>query len=200
MTLRQDYESSASKLKSLERQVKTLRQEKDEVHKVFLLGPVVDVSSAVVLLVSLFSCVLMFSSSRAAAGRLPGAFEESDQGAEGGPLSEETGPAGVLGPVGEDVRPALLQAASVPSAAGQRGGDGRPPAEDGHHETGDPQDGEEPQGGESAPRYQMFLHRCWRRLLRWSSRPKLLLNMKHVLQNVSPGVTRTFHPAQVMNR
>ncbi|XP_068454881.1 serine/threonine-protein kinase MRCK beta isoform X2 [Clinocottus analis] len=33
VTLRQDYESSASKLKSLERQVKTLRQEKDEVHK-----------------------------------------------------------------------------------------------------------------------------------------------------------------------
>lgn len=35
VTLRQDYESSASKLKSLERQVKTLRQEKEEVHKVF---------------------------------------------------------------------------------------------------------------------------------------------------------------------
>ncbi|XP_077949999.1 serine/threonine-protein kinase MRCK beta isoform X5 [Gasterosteus aculeatus] len=33
VTLRQDYESSASKLKSLERQVKTLRQEKEEVHK-----------------------------------------------------------------------------------------------------------------------------------------------------------------------
>uniref|UniRef100_A0A8C9Z2D8 non-specific serine/threonine protein kinase n=1 Tax=Sander lucioperca TaxID=283035 RepID=A0A8C9Z2D8_SANLU len=33
VTLRQDYESSASKLKTLERQVKTLRQEKDEVHK-----------------------------------------------------------------------------------------------------------------------------------------------------------------------
>lgn len=34
VTLRQDYESSASKLKTLEKQVKTLRQEKDEVHKV----------------------------------------------------------------------------------------------------------------------------------------------------------------------
>ncbi len=34
VTLRQDYENSASKLKTLERQVKTLRQEKDEVHKV----------------------------------------------------------------------------------------------------------------------------------------------------------------------
>uniref|UniRef100_A0A8P4K771 non-specific serine/threonine protein kinase n=1 Tax=Dicentrarchus labrax TaxID=13489 RepID=A0A8P4K771_DICLA len=33
VTLRQDYESSASKLKTLEKQVKTLRQEKDEVHK-----------------------------------------------------------------------------------------------------------------------------------------------------------------------
>uniref|UniRef100_A0A8D3E637 non-specific serine/threonine protein kinase n=1 Tax=Scophthalmus maximus TaxID=52904 RepID=A0A8D3E637_SCOMX len=33
VTLRQDYESSASKLKTLERQVKTLRQEKDDVHK-----------------------------------------------------------------------------------------------------------------------------------------------------------------------
>ncbi|XP_070781576.1 serine/threonine-protein kinase MRCK beta isoform X2 [Enoplosus armatus] len=33
VTLRQDYESSSSKLKTLERQVKTLRQEKDEVHK-----------------------------------------------------------------------------------------------------------------------------------------------------------------------
>ncbi|XP_068565295.1 serine/threonine-protein kinase MRCK beta isoform X2 [Cebidichthys violaceus] len=33
VTLRQDYESSASKLKTLERQVKTLRQEKEEVHK-----------------------------------------------------------------------------------------------------------------------------------------------------------------------
>ncbi|XP_037606691.1 serine/threonine-protein kinase MRCK beta isoform X3 [Sebastes umbrosus] len=31
--LRQDYESSASKLKTLEKQVKTLKQEKDEVHK-----------------------------------------------------------------------------------------------------------------------------------------------------------------------
>lgn len=41
MTLRQDYESSASKLKTLERQVKTLRQEKDEVHKVVLLKRVV---------------------------------------------------------------------------------------------------------------------------------------------------------------
>lgn len=37
MTLRQDYESSASKLKMLEKQVKTLRQEKDEVHKVVTL-------------------------------------------------------------------------------------------------------------------------------------------------------------------
>ena len=34
MTLRQDYESSASKLKALEKQVKALRQEKDEIHKV----------------------------------------------------------------------------------------------------------------------------------------------------------------------
>ncbi|XP_076611886.1 serine/threonine-protein kinase MRCK beta isoform X5 [Chaetodon auriga] len=33
VSLRQDYESSASKLKALEKQVKTLRQEKDEVHK-----------------------------------------------------------------------------------------------------------------------------------------------------------------------
>lgn len=37
VTLRQDYESSASKLKTLEKQVKTLRQEKDEVHKVVFL-------------------------------------------------------------------------------------------------------------------------------------------------------------------
>lgn len=34
VTLRQDYESSASKLKTLEKQVKSLRQEKDEIHKV----------------------------------------------------------------------------------------------------------------------------------------------------------------------
>uniref|UniRef100_A0A673ACZ9 non-specific serine/threonine protein kinase n=1 Tax=Sphaeramia orbicularis TaxID=375764 RepID=A0A673ACZ9_9TELE len=34
VTLRQDFESSASKLKTLEKQVKTLRQEKDDVHKV----------------------------------------------------------------------------------------------------------------------------------------------------------------------
>ncbi|XP_074540833.1 serine/threonine-protein kinase MRCK beta isoform X6 [Halichoeres trimaculatus] len=33
VTLRQDFESSASKLKTLEKQVKTLRQEKEEVHK-----------------------------------------------------------------------------------------------------------------------------------------------------------------------
>ncbi|XP_065819998.1 serine/threonine-protein kinase MRCK beta isoform X4 [Labrus bergylta] len=33
VSLRQDYESSSSKLKTLEKQVKTLRQEKDEVHK-----------------------------------------------------------------------------------------------------------------------------------------------------------------------
>uniref|UniRef100_A0A673A8B4 non-specific serine/threonine protein kinase n=1 Tax=Sphaeramia orbicularis TaxID=375764 RepID=A0A673A8B4_9TELE len=33
VTLRQDFESSASKLKTLEKQVKTLRQEKDDVHK-----------------------------------------------------------------------------------------------------------------------------------------------------------------------
>ncbi|KAM7396076.1 hypothetical protein PAMA_007377 [Pampus argenteus] len=33
VTLRQDYESSTSKLKALDRQVKTLRQEKDDVHK-----------------------------------------------------------------------------------------------------------------------------------------------------------------------
>ncbi|XP_028996608.1 serine/threonine-protein kinase MRCK beta isoform X2 [Betta splendens] len=33
VSLRQDYESSASKLKTVERQVKTLRQEKDDVHK-----------------------------------------------------------------------------------------------------------------------------------------------------------------------
>lgn len=32
--LQQDFESSASKLKMLEKQVKILRQEKDEVHKV----------------------------------------------------------------------------------------------------------------------------------------------------------------------
>lgn len=35
--LQQDYESSASKLKMLEKQVKMLRQEKDDVHKVVLL-------------------------------------------------------------------------------------------------------------------------------------------------------------------
>ncbi|MEQ2157622.1 hypothetical protein GOODEAATRI_003600, partial [Goodea atripinnis] len=34
VTLRQDYESSASKLKTLEKQVKTLRQEKEDIHKV----------------------------------------------------------------------------------------------------------------------------------------------------------------------
>lgn len=34
VSLRQDYESSASKMRSLEKQVKSLRQEKDEVHKV----------------------------------------------------------------------------------------------------------------------------------------------------------------------
>ena len=34
VTLRQDYESSASKLKTLERQLKTLRLEKEDVHKV----------------------------------------------------------------------------------------------------------------------------------------------------------------------
>lgn len=34
MLLQQDFESSASKLKMLEKQVKILRQEKDEVHKV----------------------------------------------------------------------------------------------------------------------------------------------------------------------
>ncbi|XP_006793464.1 serine/threonine-protein kinase MRCK beta isoform X4 [Neolamprologus brichardi] len=33
VSLRQDYESSASKLRSVEKQVKSLRQEKDEVHK-----------------------------------------------------------------------------------------------------------------------------------------------------------------------
>ncbi|XP_029902634.1 serine/threonine-protein kinase MRCK beta isoform X1 [Myripristis murdjan] len=33
VTLRQDYESSASKLKTLDKQVKTLRQEKDDIHK-----------------------------------------------------------------------------------------------------------------------------------------------------------------------
>lgn len=32
--LQQDYESSASKLKMLEKQVKMLKQEKDDVHKV----------------------------------------------------------------------------------------------------------------------------------------------------------------------
>ncbi|KAG7272612.1 hypothetical protein CRUP_033121, partial [Coryphaenoides rupestris] len=37
VTLRQDYESSASKLKALEKQVKALRQEKDEIHKQQLL-------------------------------------------------------------------------------------------------------------------------------------------------------------------
>lgn len=34
VSLRQDYESSASRLKTLEKTVKTLRQEKDDVHKV----------------------------------------------------------------------------------------------------------------------------------------------------------------------
>lgn len=38
VTLRQDYESSSSKLKTLEKQVKSLRQEKDEVHKVDLVS------------------------------------------------------------------------------------------------------------------------------------------------------------------
>uniref|UniRef100_M4AGI9 non-specific serine/threonine protein kinase n=1 Tax=Xiphophorus maculatus TaxID=8083 RepID=M4AGI9_XIPMA len=33
VTLRQDYESSASKMKALEKQVKSLRQEKDDIHK-----------------------------------------------------------------------------------------------------------------------------------------------------------------------
>lgn len=43
VTLRQDYESSASKLKTLEKQVKTLRQEKEDIHKVtvFLCPPAV---------------------------------------------------------------------------------------------------------------------------------------------------------------
>lgn len=34
MTLRQDYESSSSKLKALDKQVKALRQEKEDIHKV----------------------------------------------------------------------------------------------------------------------------------------------------------------------
>lgn len=46
MTLRQDYESSASKLKTLEKQVKSLRQEKDDVHKVVHLSEVTGVGSS----------------------------------------------------------------------------------------------------------------------------------------------------------
>lgn len=46
VTLRQDYESSASKLKTLEKQVKSLRQEKDDVHKVVHLSEVTGVGSA----------------------------------------------------------------------------------------------------------------------------------------------------------
>ena len=34
VTLRQDYESSSSKLKALDKQVKALRQEKEDIHKV----------------------------------------------------------------------------------------------------------------------------------------------------------------------
>lgn len=45
VTLRQDYESSASKLKTLEKQVKSLRQEKDDVHKVVHLSEVTGVGS-----------------------------------------------------------------------------------------------------------------------------------------------------------
>lgn len=46
VTLRQDYESSASKLKTLEKQVKSLRQEKDDVHKVVHLSEITGVGSA----------------------------------------------------------------------------------------------------------------------------------------------------------
>lgn len=46
VTLRQDYESSASKLKTLEKQVKSLRQEKDDVHKVVHLSEVTGEGSA----------------------------------------------------------------------------------------------------------------------------------------------------------
>lgn len=46
VTLRQDYESSASKLKTLEKQVKSLRQEKDDVHKVVHLSEVTSVGWA----------------------------------------------------------------------------------------------------------------------------------------------------------
>lgn len=34
VTLRQDYESSSTKLKALDKQVKSLRQEKEDIHKV----------------------------------------------------------------------------------------------------------------------------------------------------------------------
>lgn len=34
VTLRQDYESSSTKLKALDKQVKALRQEKEDIHKV----------------------------------------------------------------------------------------------------------------------------------------------------------------------
>lgn len=34
VTLRQDYESSSTKLKALDKQVKNLRQEKDDINKV----------------------------------------------------------------------------------------------------------------------------------------------------------------------
>ncbi len=92
----------------------------------------------------------------AATGRFPGASEESNEGVEGGSFSEEIGPAGVLGSVWEDGWPPVFQTASVPSAAGQRGRDGCPPAENGLHETGDPQDREEPQGGETVRKCYLF--------------------------------------------
>ncbi len=38
VTLRQDFESSSSKLKALDKQVKALKQEKEEIHKVWVTG------------------------------------------------------------------------------------------------------------------------------------------------------------------
>lgn len=39
VTLRQDYESSSTKLKALDKQVKSLRQEKEDINKVLVLRP-----------------------------------------------------------------------------------------------------------------------------------------------------------------
>lgn len=59
VTLRQDYESSASKLKTLEKQVKSLRQEKDDVHKVVCLSEITGVGLAMFLTLSSSSTPLL---------------------------------------------------------------------------------------------------------------------------------------------